>query len=104
MTRRVRFDPAARDELAAAHGWYEQASPGLGDDFVAELWEVIDRIVQWPAHAPVLTVPGTDLEIRRASLGRFPYGIIYVIVDDLVWIVAIAHGRRRPGYWRDRTR
>jgi hypothetical protein len=104
VTLQVRFDPAARDELAAAHGWYEQASLGLGDDFAAELWDVIDRIVEWPSLASVLTVPGTDHEVRRANLQRFPYGVVYLLIDDVVWIVAIAHGRRRPGYWRNRPR
>lgn len=43
---------------------------------------------------------GTD--IRRRILRQFPYSIFYIVEDDNVVIIAIAHHKRRPGYWLPR--
>jgi hypothetical protein len=104
VTLQVRFDPQAVDELRAARDWYDEANPGLGGDFVDEVWRVIERIVKWPALAPCLLVSGSSHEVRRAPLRQFPFGVIYLVLDDVLWVVAIAHGRRRPGYWRERLK
>jgi hypothetical protein len=40
---------------------------------------------------------------RRYLLKRYPYAVIYRELDDLIWVVAVAHGKRRPGYWKSRT-
>ena len=104
MTAQVRFDPHAVAELRAARDWYEEASPGLGDDLVDEVWGVIERLTRWPDMAPRLPPSGTNVQVRRAALSRFPFGVVYFVKDDTLWIVAVAHGRRRPGYWRNRVR
>ncbi len=104
MTLQVRFDPAAVDEAQAARDWYDDASPGLGADFVDELWQTIEQVQRWPVLAPRLEVEGASGEARRAPLRRFPFGVIYVALDDTLWVVAVAHARRRPGYWQDRAR
>jgi len=41
-------------------------------------------------------------DIRRFALQDFPYGIIYIVEDPTIRVVAIAHTSRRPGYWHDR--
>ena len=69
---------------------------------MADVWQVIERTADWPALASRVAVPGTSSEIRRAALRRFPYGLVYVVLDDVLWIVAVAHSRRRPGYWHQR--
>lgn len=102
MTLRVLVDPAAGQELREATNWYEDEQPGLGNDLLTEVDVTIEYIVRWPDLAPPLPVPGTRHQARRAPLSRFPFGIIYVVVGDTLWVLAIAHGRRRPLYWRDR--
>lgn len=58
---------------------------------------------RWPnAGAPVTGV-GADLDIRRVRVGRFPYQLAYMTEDDRIHILAVAHDRRRPGYWHRRT-
>jgi hypothetical protein len=104
VTLQVRFDPAAVDEARAARDWYDDASPGLGADFIGELWRTIEQLVRWPVLGPRLELDRVSEDVRRAPLRRFPFGVIYVVVDDIVWVVAVAHARRRPGYWRDRAR
>jgi len=96
VTLRVGFDVRALDDLRDAEGRYES-----NPNFLAEVWRAVDLVADWPKAAPLVADPGPD-EIRRVAVGRFPYGIVYIVLDDLLWIVALAHSRRRPGYWRDR--
>ena len=69
MTLQVRFVPAALDELHAADDWYEQQTPGVGAEFVAEVWQVIERTAEWPALASRVAVP-----VRRARFAVPPCG------------------------------
>ena len=102
MTLAVRFDPAAQDELDAAHDWYERESPGVGAEFLVEVRRAAHGVADWPGIGLLDEVPGTSREVRRAVVERFPYGIAYVVLDDVLWVVAVVHERRRPGYWHDR--
>lgn len=100
MTR-VRFHRAASAEAEAAVRWYNERMAGLGDDFRAELVLGIERIAEAPLLWPASTY---DRRARRYLLSRFPYSIVYVIEDDgHVTVAAVAHGKRRPGYWRRRV-
>lgn len=71
--------------------------PGLGKSFAAEVESTISLIRQFP-EAGVLV--GTTQ--RRVVVARFPYSVVYRQYPDLVVVVAVAHQRRRPGYWRRR--
>ncbi|MGH9122204.1 MAG: type II toxin-antitoxin system RelE/ParE family toxin [Acidimicrobiales bacterium] len=104
MTLTVGFDPAALDELQDAHDWYERENHGVGGEFLADLLEVLQNLADWPGLGPRIAVPRASSEFRRASLRRFPYGIVYVVLDDLLVVMAVPHNRRRPGYWCDRLR
>lgn len=105
MTLAVGFDPAALDELQNAHDWYERKSPGVGGgEFLAEVLRMLGELVDWPGLGPRIAVPGASSECRRISLRRFPYGVVYVVLDELLVVVAVPHNRRRPGYWYDRLR
>jgi toxin ParE1/3/4 len=101
---RVHFDPAALAELHTAHVWYEAKSSGKGLEFVREVTRHIEHIEEWPEAARRVESLKTRREVRRSGLRTFPYGVVYFVTDDVLWIVAIAHGKRRPNYWRDRLR
>lgn len=93
----IRFLEVAELELDEAASYYNQQSPGLGDAFVLEVVSAIDRIRRFPnAWHPM------GEETRRCRLRRFPYGLIYALEGDEILVVAVAHGQREPGYWRDR--
>jgi toxin ParE1/3/4 len=92
-----RFHPAARTELRAAASFYESRLSGLGAAFVAE----IERISAFVASRPTAGAP-LGQQLRRISVRRFPFTIIYRLSSSGVDILAVAHQRRRPGYWRDR--
>jgi hypothetical protein len=73
--------------------------PGLGEDFFLEVQETIGNIL---AHPHAWTALGGD--VRRCLTNRFPYGVIYCVEDYGVLVLAVMHLKRRPGYWRQRTR
>ena len=62
----------------------------------------IDQIVDLPrSGAPVPRVP-TELPVRRLAVKRFPYHVVYLEAQTHIRILAIAHDRRKPGYWKSR--
>ena len=98
----VRFDEAALDELFEAAAWYNSQQPGLARRFLDEIDAVLPRIAESPASFSLLPDRPLDLELRRALLDRFPYALVFVELEREIRIVAVAHTRRRPGYWFDR--
>ena len=85
-------------EFAESIVYYESKEPGLGWRFRNEVVDAVDRIVRDP-ELPRLRSKG----YRRVNLRAFPHYIAYVIRGDTIWIVAIAHGYRRPEFWIDRV-
>jgi hypothetical protein len=99
----VRLSSEAIDELVEAAGWYQSRRPGLGSELLAEVDRLLPLIGGSPATFPrLLDVPG-DLVIRRALLPRFPYALIFMDLGEHVRVLAVAHTKRRPGYWLDRV-
>jgi plasmid stabilization system protein ParE len=102
VTHRVRFAPEAVTEIEDAARWYEQRRRGLGLALLASVDEAVASTVRWPhTGAPVPEVP-PELEVRKAAVRRFPYYLAYVVTDEEIYILAVAHNRRRPGYWSGR--
>lgn len=96
-------DAAAAEALEAAR-WYEAQRPGLGDEFIAAVLAGGDQIATNPAAWPVWRpVARQSAPVRRYVLTRFPFALMYQVLEDAIEIVAVAHARRRPGYWRGRT-
>jgi plasmid stabilization system protein ParE len=91
------FHPAAIEEAVWAGRWYHERSPLAATRFVAELNEAIDRILDAPHRWP-RSARGT----RKLKLPCFPFLVIYREVEESVLILAVAHGSRRPGYWKSR--
>jgi plasmid stabilization system protein ParE len=99
--RPVRFLRAAQAEYRAALAWYAARSLDVADDFAAKVAAAVHEIRELPEAWPMwLGRPG----LRGRVLRRFPYTIIYVVRAQRVVILAVAHQRRRPGYWLSRRR
>lgn len=96
---RARLHRGARQELAEAALYLDEARTGYGDRFVVAFAKARDFLLQYP-NSGRLAGDGT----RRMALTGFRYNVVYVVRDDVLFIVAIAHYRRRPGYWRSRLR
>jgi plasmid stabilization system protein ParE len=93
------FLAEARDELWEAALNYESKEQGLGARFRAEVSHVIKRILAdpylWRERAG---------GYRRVNCPVFPYYVAYFIRKETILIAAVAHGHRRPGYWKERTK
>ena len=93
----VRFHPAARDEIRNAHAWYEERSPLAALGFAQD----VDRAIQQIAEAPTRH-PEAAHDTRRVVLSRFPFTLFYRAIELDVVVIAVAHQKRRPGYWAGR--
>ena len=89
----------ASEELAAAAAWYEGEPPRPGADLLLEVGRALKLLATRPTTWPFAA---RNAQVRRIPLGRFPYCIYYVVQVDHVRVLAFAHTRRRPGYWRAR--
>lgn len=88
----------ARAELDKAIAYYEQQKAGLGLALQSAIEQAIGRIQQ----NPQVGAPYKTTEFRHYVVQRFPYVVFYAELEEPIWIVAIAHGKRRPDYWRRR--
>ncbi|MFP4009657.1 MAG: type II toxin-antitoxin system RelE/ParE family toxin [Spirulinaceae cyanobacterium] len=91
------FRPEVRDELDEAYHWYENQQPGLGDEFLKCIDEILKRVGTLPEAYPVVY-----RDIRRAVVKRFPYAVYYRIVSSRVIVTAIFHSGRNPKLWKGR--
>ena len=93
----VRFVEEAQCEFLAAISEYEEVRAGLGQRFKHE----VDRCVSWIADHPDLYRLRAG-GYRRINLRVFPYYVPYVVRGETLWILAVAHGSRKPRYWISR--
>lgn len=91
------FHPAAKSEFLDAVEYYEGCEEGLGYDFSAEIYSAIQTILRYPKAWPILTD-----DVHRFLTNRFPFGVLYVMEEDHILIIAIMHLHRSPGYWSER--
>ena len=88
----VRKLPAVERDALEAALWYDDREPGLGGDFLDEVDAAVERLTR---DASIHRVRFCG--VRRASIRRFKfYGIYYMVHEQEVWVIAIAHGRRHP--------
>jgi plasmid stabilization system protein ParE len=99
MSKSLVVLPEAEEELRAALRWYEAKRPGLGLELIGVVDQALAAIAAMPHRFPVWAA---DTKYRRAVLRRFPYVVVFEDREDTVEVVALAHVRRRPGYWRER--
>jgi plasmid stabilization system protein ParE len=101
----LELHPGAVQEVDAIIDWYEEQRAGLGAEFLAQLRRDLQVITENPRTSPPW--PGARakaLDVRRLIMERFPFALPYVMREDLVVVLAIAHVRRRPGYWLERAK
>jgi toxin ParE1/3/4 len=89
----------AESEVDEAFDWYRDRSHQAAANFLEELERAIDQVIRYPDRWPVY-LHGT----RRYKLSRFPYVLVYLLRDDTVVGIAVAHLSRKPGYWRRRLK
>ena len=92
-----RFLPPAEEEMIEASEFYEARSEGLGFEFLDDVQRIINLVCEYPKIGQ--SVAGG---FRRALLRRFPFSLIYSEEPTEIVIIAVAHQKRRPNYWRER--
>ncbi len=88
------FDPDAKAEFLTALRYYENCQPGLGRHFKIFVQSALQKIAKTPFQYRMIYAP-----FRRYLLPKFPYAIIFSIEPDHIRIIAVAHIKRKPGYW-----
>jgi hypothetical protein len=90
--------------MARAIDWYEDKQSDLGLALLSEVATIFAKLER--REIASVTVPGVraGLPVRRALLERFPYSVIFLERGEHVHVIAVAHHKRRPGYWSHRLR
>ncbi len=92
------FHPDIENEVKASYEWYQNQAAGLGEDFLTELETAYQAIVELPN-----TWPKFQKGFRRFLLSKFPFSVIYRFNRETVYVVAVMHNSRQPGYWCERA-
>jgi plasmid stabilization system protein ParE len=99
VPKSIQIHPEALAEADAAVDWYFARSERAAARFLTELREAIAVLATQASRFPVFAH-----QTRRVLLHRFPYIVVFRETSTTLQVIAIAHGRRKPGYWRDRIR
>jgi len=97
MNRQVSFHAMAEQELHDAASYYNALRPELGQAFLDEAERAVTQILAYPEAALLV-----NCTVRKKLIRRFPYSIMYSLRTEGIRILAIAHQKRRPFYWRGR--
>jgi toxin ParE1/3/4 len=103
VSRKVVVEPDASSELLEAARWYEAQRSGVGLAFLTAVDRAIEQVAAWPEIGALVPGVSTELRVRKMTFPRFPYYLAYLVTDDAIHVLAVAHERRRPGYWHPRT-
>jgi plasmid stabilization system protein ParE len=95
--RSVEFHPDAQNEFISAAHFYEGQTEGLGLDFIATVQRAYERLREFPRSGAQF-----GRRLRRLLVPKFPYGLLYRVEPNRIYIIAVMHLHRRPRYWRSR--
>ena len=93
----LRIHPEARREFQYSAAYYRTISPDVASRFILDVEEGFNEIISSPLIYQVIEYPA-----RAKHLQDFPFSLIYIIEPEAIFIVAIMHQKRRPGYWLER--
>lgn len=94
----LRFHPQAEQEYLTSLRWYRERSRIAAVNFEAAFEQAVERIREAPQRWPIYF-----RDFRKYILRRFPFSVVYRDLSSEIVVLAVAHARRRPGYWMDRV-
>lgn len=92
------FHPDAEADLRGALAYYAEKRVGLDGEFRRDFEAALEAV----RENPLIYAMEDEAGCRYCPLRRFPYTLVYLDGDDSIWVVAVAHQRRRPGFWASR--
>jgi len=96
---KVSFLEEAEFELEQAIEYYDFQSAGLGQQFLQEVLNTLDRISNFPkAWHPL------SKNTKRCQTARYPYGLIYSVLENEILIISVSNLHRDPNHWKDRIK
>lgn len=96
--KRVHLRGTAKRDLREATNWYRERDPGLADRFLDEVYKTLAMLERFPnTGGSVFGI--ADPATRQLPVDNFPYYVVFKRFADRLSIVAIAHDRKKPGYW-----
>jgi len=96
----IDLHPVARREWESSVAFYSRIDKKLASDFNLRVWNALREIACYPYRFPL----AHDMyPLQKFTLGRFPFTILYINYPNRIWVVAVAHGSRQPGFWKKRT-
>lgn len=96
---RIDFHPEATQELADAADWYLRQSEQTARRFAVAIENALEKIEADPLRFAIVRA-----DCRSCSAERFPYQVVFRVDPHRISIIAVAHAKRRPGYWHERVR
>jgi plasmid stabilization system protein ParE len=93
----LRIRSETREEIDSAFEWYFKRSPKAADAFLTEVETSLQQIASQPHLYPIFTK-----NIRKRVMKGFPYSVVFREDAGAILVLAVAHAKRRFGYWRGR--
>ena len=100
MTYRLEIRPDALADIEEAAGWYDEHQSGLGSEFASEVIEAIEALTTNPL---LYRLRHKRKNIRWKLLDRFPYRIVFRVLDDLITVIAVLHSACHERHWKQRA-
>lgn len=94
---RVVYSQGAQRDFHDGFRWYRKRSDQAAEGFVTSMEHTLERIIAHPERFRLIAD-----NIRKAHFKRYPYSLIFRVLPDRVKVYAVAHDKRRPGYWERR--
>jgi toxin ParE1/3/4 len=98
------IEEGAEVEFEEAAERYDAEDPAVADRFVQSVLAVMESVHRSPREWPLAPTIPDRFGVRRRLVPVFPFSVVYKELERAIWIVAIAHGKRRPAYWGKRMR
>ena len=87
----------AKEDIEEAISYYYDINPALSRDILSEFYQTIEIVLKRP-----FLFPATNKKYRKVTLVRFPYKIFYIVKKNEIIVLAFAHHKRKPNYWKKR--
>lgn len=99
MSRTIRFEPEALADIASAVRYYNCERRGLGTEFRQAINRRVLALRRFPNSGALVEHVTASLVARQVRARQFPYLVIYVVADDVIRVIAVAHEKRLPAFW-----